>query len=158
MKILYQSLLMCAVAGLVSMLGCQKSVENEARVQAITTTSACRKFSTSTVPDEHCLVPYVALIANAREYDGMKIYTYAYLQSTGHGIYGLSAEKDFRAQPDFASCIAIEPIDAKFHESATQVYSVAIAGTFEFSPTGTCLGTIKEPVVDSMQLEHGGAS
>lgn len=158
MKILSQALLLCIVVGSAPMIGCQKNSNPEVGAHAYTKKLTCREFSTSTAPETHCLVPYVALIANAHDYDGMRIYTYAYLQTTGHGIYGLSIEKGFRAQPDFASCIALDPIDVKLPDTGTYVYSVAIAGLFEFTPKGHCLGIIRNPVVDSMQLESSDAS
>ena len=155
MKFLGHSMLILSVLAL--SLGCQESSSSSPGNSPALVTP-CREFSTSTVPEPHCLVPYVALVANARNYDGLKIYTYAFLQVSERGIYGLSAERQFRAQPDFASCITLDPIDSKVPNAGMAVYSVAIAGKFEFSESGHCLGTIREPVIDAMQLETSGAS
>lgn len=106
-------------------------------------------FAAGNVAGASCNIPFVALLANPEKFDGKRVFTYAYLRKlpSPEKGYTLFLERKLRRAPDFASCVLlsdqVKGDDVSLGDVKNEeLYSVALAGTFNRSSNYICAGTL----------------
>lgn len=116
-------------------------------------------FRASGFAGKACKVPFIAVLANAEEYLGKRVFTYAYMIGEADGRkFTFLAEPRVRSSPDLASCALMEQQAAEDDRDLSNlipgaIYSVSFAGTFTASKNYVCTGVFEDVDFQDIALE-----
>lgn len=102
----------------------------------------------------YCSIPYEALLANFRKYDGINVHFYGYLnlyEARKGSDMLISASEDGGLRVDYLSCVALKMDEVVYDEAPRQgsgIYFVEVSGRYEFdADMPMCIGFIRRSKV-----------
>lgn len=116
-----------------------------------------RKYNKEGV--HYCSVPYAALLADFRKYDGENVHFYGYLNfysGSGSDYAMVSSSADGGVRVDFSSCVNLKISDVApgaLPFEGNGIYFVELSGKYEFTPDfPMCVGVLTRANVRIMSV------